>query len=888
MLNIPVSMLEGSTSPMVFGLYEVEIDPEKLDGSINMVRSSDALGDNLQVDITPFLSVSPCNDCIKIKSISLNSDNLVEVGFQTKHPFKPDTRYDLHVFDMRGIIVSAENTKQFDRVKMDLDGDGSQESMCKGNVDMLVNADGYTSFYDAVVENYTGRIFDSNICPYKNLWMNPATTSPGSNYNPVSQPQYGFMDLESPKGHNVFPMGGTFDNPFATTIYKFDFSETGQTTFLFILEASYAQTSIKHQRKTPRYFLPEFHRKDAWYVGAELTNNELAATDSNSSATLRITVMDWQAGRTAASAWDYATSNLTDIRYKSDIKEIVVDIPGILNSAKYLSLPDLGSGNGSYTNPYIWNMDFLNEMSADEGYYWGLVAVRDDLQGSPNAPMGVSGDKMTPVKMSDITTYQSFKVYVEQANDPPVSDIDSSINQVKACADISFFPGPNCQDPENMIVSYEYDFDYDGVTFDVDASNTTGDPVVTSYDDTQLGVHTVALRVTDDFPQSDIDSITITVIANQPPVAVIMDDDPDNQVNPCNTVTFSPGAGTSDPDGSITLYEYDFSYDGSNFTADVSNTNGSAVSHSFTNSGSTDISAVVALRVTDDGCPDLTALSTVTFTVHPLSGILLFENFEETVAGTVPSGWGVVGRFGESYWENTLDQGCNDDFWHWGVTQNSTGLCETGTTGFLNESGAVNTTTDPLECYENRGTIVYTTEFTVPPAGATVTLRHNFNMTYVTYSGTQYHDGGRVILSVDNPGSITWTDFCNAIDNPGAGNYDNSPLRPLAQLTGPTFGTVSSWYSELLHPLRGQQAHVGSSGGWVTSTYVIPALYACETVRLGMLFASDDLPYGYLSGFESFGWSNQCTQYPPEPPYSYYVYPRWGWRINSVQITSPP
>ncbi len=71
--------------------------------------------------------------------------------------------------------------------------------------------------------------------------------------------------------------------------------------------------------------------------------------------------------------------------------------------------------------------------------------------------------------------------------------------------------------PEAGIATYEWDFDYDGVTFDVDA---TGAAVSHAYP--QFGSYLAALRVTDDSPdeKTDIAVLTIDVsLGNRAPVA---------------------------------------------------------------------------------------------------------------------------------------------------------------------------------------------------------------------------------------------------------------------------------------------------------------------------------------------------------------------------------
>lgn len=885
-VNVPDNLQMGASPPMVFGIFEVELNTENLEGSIHPLRTTDILGDSFMVDITPFLSITPCSDCIDIKSIALSANGNVEITFRTKHPFDTSKRYDLHVFDLRGIIVSGDNVQQFDNVRIDMDNDGSFETASRGNVEMLVNADGYTSFYDIVVEDYLGKIFDSNICPFKNMWVNPRTESPDSNYNPGSE--FGFSDLENPTGHNVFPMGSTFDSPFAETMFELDLSNSENVNFLLILEASYGHTTTRHTRKEPRFFLPEFHRKEAWMVTVELMNNELRANSVTSSAILSLSVIDWQAGIAPTGGWDYETSNLDEIRHSSDVDQIIVDIPNVLANPKSATLADITGGLGTFGNPYVWDFEILNEQGANEGTYWGLVAVRDEMLGSSDAPLGISGDLYNPIQVFDLTTYQSFEVSIEFLNILPVADVDVAPNPVRVCSDVTISIGTNCGDVDGTIISYEYMFDYDGTpaNFSADVTQNTGDvdfgdDVITQYSETEVGTYTIAQRVTDDVASTDIDTFDLDVQANQAPTAELQDDDADDAVTVCDTVTFQPGPTCGDTDGAITRYEYDYDYDGTTFSADVTQNSGDAdfgdpVTHEFTNPGPGPLTFTAAIQVTDDGCPDLTAIDSTVFTISPLSGQLYYEDFESATPGSVPIGWGITGHTGGAYYLNTAGMACTDTDWRWGVTNNS-GLCEPGYSGFLNESGATNPNSDPSETYQNRANIVYTPEFTVPPGGATVTIRHNYNMLYGVLGGVRYLDGGRVILSTDDPGTIDWDDFCTYSSLSGI------PLRPLARISGPNFNTISS-YAGVTHPLRNMQAHAGSSGGWTTSVFDVPSSYACETVRLGFLFASDDLLLGYLSN-PPFSFYSDCTQYLP-PPYNTNIHPQWGWRINWVDITA--
>ncbi len=86
-------------------------------------------------------------------------------------------------------------------------------------------------------------------------------------------------------------------------------------------------------------------------------------------------------------------------------------------------------------------------------------------------------------------------------NQSPLCELILSEYEINSGASVDCWPGPGTIDPDGIIALYEYDFDYDFVTFDVDDSNTTGDPVATGpIDNTSPDpiIFTIAMRVTDD------------------------------------------------------------------------------------------------------------------------------------------------------------------------------------------------------------------------------------------------------------------------------------------------------------------------------------------------------------------------------------------------------
>jgi PKD repeat protein len=148
------------------------------------------------------------------------------------------------------------------------------------------------------------------------------------------------------------------------------------------------------------------------------------------------------------------------------------------------------------------------------------------------------------------------------------------------------FDGSGSSDSDGSIVSYSWDF----------GDGSTGSGVTTSHQYTALGVYTVTLTVTDNDGAPDADIALVTIV-NIYPTANAGPDQTGDRVNP---VSFD-GSGSSDSDGSIVSYSWDF--------GDGSTGSGVTTSHQYTVLGT----YTVTLTVTDnDGGTDSdTALVTI-------------------------------------------------------------------------------------------------------------------------------------------------------------------------------------------------------------------------------------------------------------------------------------
>jgi len=136
-------------------------------------------------------------------------------------------------------------------------------------------------------------------------------------------------------------------------------------------------------------------------------------------------------------------------------------------------------------------------------------------------------------------------------NLPPVADAgpDQSGSEVTPVA----FDGTGSSDPEGMPLSYAWDFG--------DGQFGTGPTPSHSY--AVAGLYTVTLTVTDDGGLTATDTADVTIAANQLPTA---NAGPAQPGLTGDVVTFD-GTGSSDFDGTIASYEWDFG-DGSPITAE--------------------------------------------------------------------------------------------------------------------------------------------------------------------------------------------------------------------------------------------------------------------------------------------------------------------------------
>lgn len=501
----------------VLGAWQVTLHS---DGAVGMeplaVRSGAALGDTYLVNIDDYMGGKICGDCVKVAGMGRpvpGQPNVVEVLFEARHPIPlpppgadgtlGSHRLDLHVHDVQALIVAEGNTVFNPKVKV-IRGENVQFFPARTNPALLVNADGYSSHLDPDIDNFYPT--NSNIHPYKILFQDPAN----GNYNPAIAPINGYPDLRNPTGHNVMPMGAGY----RATPFQFFVPNNAQREFLMVVSCAYGISAQGRgtdigKRMNPRYFLPLFNLKEAWKVKTTVRDNGLIGSSPGTSAKVDIEVWDWQQLAQVDPQFNGGSSNLNRLDRESKLRNAEVEVPA-LGYSKLLAAADF-TGSGQETTPLKATITINNASLAPGGNYWGLVAVRDDLDSLITNTKGISKDLTTIFGLRDFSTYQTFLLEVAPAPNPPVAIIQTTPNPPIIDAGVPMvFDGSLSFDPDGSIVSYEWDFNYSGspLSFEVQGTGMS-----LNHAFSVPGSYSVALKVTDnnDPPLSGLAVKTVTV-----------------------------------------------------------------------------------------------------------------------------------------------------------------------------------------------------------------------------------------------------------------------------------------------------------------------------------------------------------------------------------------
>lgn len=207
---------------------------------------------------------------------------------------------------------------------------------------------------------------------------------------------------------------------------------------------------------------------------------------------------------------------------------LLISAPNALNEtmdnyAGQVYAYDLGTGE-----------QLASAVAPEEGSQFGLV-----LAGLPNNQFLVADPSS-----SSVGDYAGIVHVYEldgadgtgQGDTPPVADAGADQSAV-AGDTVNFSGAGSTADAGATIVSYSWDFDYDGTNFNADYTST--DPT-SSYVYTASGTYTVALQVTDDHGHTGLDTAVVTVAEPPPPpVTMVGSTVQVAGLNTANTVSFA-------------------------------------------------------------------------------------------------------------------------------------------------------------------------------------------------------------------------------------------------------------------------------------------------------------------------------------------------------------
>lgn len=204
------------------------------------------------------------------------------------------------------------------------------------------------------------------------------------------------------------------------------------------------------------------------------------------------------------------------------------------------------------------------------------------------------------------TALGSVSLFVT-GNSRPVAVASATPTSGTAPLTVSF-DGSDSTDFDGSVVGGGWDFDGDG-TYDVWADEELTHVTAASHEYTAPGVYNAKLRVVDDLGAWDVDTVSILVEAAPDPdnVAPTADLSADVTSGDAPLVVSFDASGSTDSDGSIVEYAWDWDGDGLYDAVGDAPT----ASHTFTTAGSPE----VKVRVEDNAGARATATLTITVNV---------------------------------------------------------------------------------------------------------------------------------------------------------------------------------------------------------------------------------------------------------------------------------
>ena len=145
-------------------------------------------------------------------------------------------------------------------------------------------------------------------------------------------------------------------------------------------------------------------------IFAETYLDNLEEGQPTSAASIKVIVKDWQGPRSRDENFP-DTNNLSGLSEKSDVDQVEISMPDFGLFEVKSRLQATPGGDGTNNNPYIFTFGPIEAETRPAGFYYGLIAVRDDLSGlgGPYPIQPKPGDDF-PTPGPDITDYTAYQV----------------------------------------------------------------------------------------------------------------------------------------------------------------------------------------------------------------------------------------------------------------------------------------------------------------------------------------------------------------------------------------------------------------------------------------------------------------------------------------------
>ncbi|MEO7994077.1 MAG: hypothetical protein ABI743_06730, partial [bacterium] len=499
----PAVSLLGPESPdalAMLGLYDLSIDSNGSTASLTPARDVQAVGDAYSLDLTGGFTTSAfgCASCLALDGFKLetiNSQQVVTLGFTARHPFQvaaTANRADLHINNVR-LLFLLDGTDSF----------FSGADAVTTNANGMYNADGLVALPPTFVAPPAGST--ATLFPFKVFETGDNMVTPTGNFDSTN----GWNDnTGDPQGYNVLKMGGV-----ATTKAQFVLPTGGSLAFggrVALLGNFIVSAANKAARQNPIYYMPEGAMPEAWHVRVVAPSSFTAAATSELD-NLNVRVSDWQQGATVDAGFPNP-ANLLGVKADGSVAAVAVSIPGF-SATPFGPVTAPNSGTGTFADPLSYNIPVTKPASVTTpGDYFVLVKVTD----ARTNLTALKSDLTTPDSLAIIATYQTATITILPGNVAPACG-GYTINGAPAGAfQLAFASNAPTviacdftNDPDGTIIAADFDWAYDGVTFNVmDTLAVAG-----SKSHVLSGAGTVGIRFTDDDSAQTICTSTFTTYA---------------------------------------------------------------------------------------------------------------------------------------------------------------------------------------------------------------------------------------------------------------------------------------------------------------------------------------------------------------------------------------